>query len=478
MTMPTNTLAASGLAADYADFLRRHPGYAAGGALDAARRHDFARLERSGDVYLDYTGGGLYAESHVRAHAALLTAHVFGNPHSTNPSSTATTALADSTRRAILRHFGADPAEYVAIFTPNASGALRLVAESYPFAPGGTLTLSYDNHNSVNGMREFAAARGARVAYAPVRPPDLRLDDAALQALLDEPAGGAERLFAYPAQSNFSGVLHPLDWVARARARGWDVLLDCAAYAPTHALDLGAVPADFVSLSFYKMFGYPTGVGALLARRAALAKLRRPWFAGGTISYASVAAPRHDLLEGAEAFEDGTLNYLALPAVEAGLQRLAGGHLEAIHARVMSLTGWTLERFGALRHPNGRALVQVYGPAGTEGRAGAIAFNLIDADGALVDHRLVEQRANEARISLRTGCFCNPGAGETALEISGEELEGCFALTDRMTVDTFRECLPGKGSGAVRVSFGEASTFADAHALVRLVDTLRVPAGG
>jgi molybdenum cofactor sulfurtransferase len=463
---------------EFEDFVRRYPGYAAGGALDASRPDDFARLERSGDVYLDYTGAGLYAESHVREHAALLTEQVFGNPHSTNPTSLAMTERAESARRAVLAHFQADPAEYVAVFTPNASGALKLVAESYPFGPGGTYLLSYDNHNSVNGIREFARARGANVAYVPVRPPDLRLDDAALQRMLDEPAGGAARLFAFPAQSNFSGVLHPLSWVERARERGWDVLLDAAAFAPCHRLDLAAVQPDFVSLSFYKMFGYPTGVGALIARREALARLHRPWFAGGTIAYASVTEPRFDLHEGAEAFEDGTLNYLALPAIEAGLRRLAGGRLEAIHDRAMSLTAWTLERLTDLRHANGRPLVQVYGPLEATGRGAAIAFNLLDGRGALIDHRDVEGAANGARISLRTGCFCNPGAGEAALGISGEDLASCFRTTDRMTIDTFRGCLTDKGSGSVRVSFGVASTFDDARALVRFASTFLAPDRG
>ena len=39
-----------------------------------------------------------------------------------------------------------------------------------------------------------------------------------------------------------------------------------------------------------KIFGYPTGVGCLLARKAALAKLRRPWYAGGTITLSSILA--------------------------------------------------------------------------------------------------------------------------------------------------------------------------------------------
>src|SRR5262249_40383941 len=151
--------------------------------------------------------------------------------------------------------------EYVAIFTPNASGALKLVGEAYPFAAGDHYLLTADNHNSVNGIREFAWAGGATVTYVPVVAPALRADEGALRAHLARAEPGRNHLFAYPAQSNFSGVQHPLEWIALAQARGWQVLLDASAYVPSNQLDLGRWHPDFVCLSFYKMFGYPTGVG-------------------------------------------------------------------------------------------------------------------------------------------------------------------------------------------------------------------------
>jgi selenocysteine lyase/cysteine desulfurase len=67
---------------------------------------------------------------------ALLAQHVFGNPHSHNPTSLAMTELVEKARRSVLEYFNAPPDEYLAIFTSNASGALKLVGESYPF-PGG-----------------------------------------------------------------------------------------------------------------------------------------------------------------------------------------------------------------------------------------------------------------------------------------------------------------------------------------------------
>lgn len=53
------------------------------------------------------------------------------------------------------------------------------------------------------------------------------------------------------------------------------VLLDAAAYLPTHDLDLTTHPADFVVASFYKMFGYPTGLGALVLRTEHVPQLNK-----------------------------------------------------------------------------------------------------------------------------------------------------------------------------------------------------------
>lgn len=459
------------LAEAEAAFRRETPAFATTSHLDDLRATEYERLDRLGHVYLDYTGGGLYAESQIQAHMEMLRNHVFGNPHSTNPTSMSSTFHVEATREAILGFFNASPDEYEVIFTNNASGALKLVGESYPFEAGDHYLLTFDNHNSVNGIREFARATGATVTYTPVLPPDMRMDAEALATHLDAARPGGNNLFAYPAQSNFSGVQHALDWIERAQAKGWDVLLDAAAFVPSNTLDLSVWHPDFVPLSFYKMFGYPTGVGCLLARKSALAKLRRPWFAGGTISVASVQGNKYYFAEGPEAFEDGTLNYLSLPAVEIGLQHLQEVGVEAIHTRVMCLTGWLLRELSALEHASGVPLVRVYGPVENEMRGGTVTLNFYDRDGHFTDHRLVEQRANAARISLRTGCFCNPGDGELALGISADELTSCFIRHDRLSLDEFRRCIDDKSTGAVRISVGLATTFADVYTCVAFART-------
>ena len=455
-------------------FLHRYPLYDTTRTLDDLRTREYPLLDRLGHVYLDYTAGNLVPQTLLERHVQLLRDHLLGNPHSTNPASALATTFTEHTRLSVLDFFNGDPDEFVVIFTANATQALKLVGESYPFDASGEYLLTFDNHNSVNGIREFARARNCPTTYVPIVLPDMRVDEAEMRSHLARGSAGGPRLFAYPAQSNFSGVQHPLDWVPFAQERGWDVLLDAAAFTPTNRLDLRRWKPDFVSQSFYKMFGYPTGVGCLIAKRSALSKLRRPWFAGGTITVASVQGDRFFLAEGASAFEDGTPNYLALPAIEFGLQYLSEIGLDTIHARVRCLTGWLLERLGTLRHAGGARLARIYGPRSDARRGGTVTFNLYDRQNRAIDHREVEQRANAAGISLRTGCFCNPGGGEIALGITGTELSSCFRQPEHethLTIDDFRLCIDGKSTGAVRVSLGLVSTTGDVDAFIHFAES-------
>jgi selenocysteine lyase/cysteine desulfurase len=123
------------------------------------------------------------------------------------------------------------------------------------------------------------------------------------------------------------------------------------------------------------------------------------------VNFATVGGRRHVLAPGEAGFEDGTLNYLSIAAVEIGLRYLAAVGIDAIHTRVMCLTGWLLSKLVELRHSNGRPMVRVYGPITTAGRGAIVTMNFYDPAGHLVDYRRVEELAALLGISLRTGCF-------------------------------------------------------------------------
>ena len=104
--------------------------------------------------------------------------------------------------------------------------------------------------------------------------------------------GKTYNLLAFPGECNFAGIKYPLDIVQGFEANNWGkkfgdgewhVLLDAAAFVPTNPLDLNKYPASFVDMSFYKMFGYPTGVGCLLVRNDVAGILKKNWFAGGSV---------------------------------------------------------------------------------------------------------------------------------------------------------------------------------------------------
>ena len=448
-------------------FKQTYPCFESTRLFDQLRDREFARLDELDQVYLDYTGSGLYATSQLRQHMALLEEGVFGNPHSKNPTSLAMTHLSEQARNYVLQYFNASPDEYVAIFTQNASGGLKLVGEAFPFAPGGRFLVAFDNHNSVNGIREFAIEKGANVTYFPTIMPELRFDENVLMTELADIQPGKFNLFAYPAQSNFTGVQHSLEWIEKAHAKGWYVLLDAAAFVPTNRLDLGVWKPDFIPLSFYKMFGYPTGVGCLLARKDALVKLQRPWFAGGTISITSVQGDGwHYLLGGEAGYEDGTINFLNLPAIEIGLRFISKIGIGTVHERVECLTGWLLDQMTALRHSNGRKLVQIFGPTNIENRGGTISFSLDDPVGVRLDYRKIEALANRENISLRTGCFCNPGTGEIVHNLSRDEMAQAFNRPEPMSFDFFFDWARqeyGRDPSTIRISVGIATNFKDVY---------------
>src|SRR5579864_2031199 len=106
-----------------ADFVARFPSFTKTALLDELRATEYRRLDEGHQVYLDYTGGSLYAESQLQKHFELLRSDIFGNPHSANPTSAAMTEHVERTRRYVLEYFNARD-DYILVFTQNASGAL------------------------------------------------------------------------------------------------------------------------------------------------------------------------------------------------------------------------------------------------------------------------------------------------------------------------------------------------------------------
>lgn len=432
------------------------------------RRKEFARLDEEGHVYLDYTGGNLYGKSQIEEHFQSLLQNTFGNPHSINPTSSLATEKVEKTRKKVLDFFNAS--DYHCIFTPNASGALKIVGECYPFDETAEFALLTDNHNSVNGIREYAKARNSQVQYVPVNDSDLQINEQDLMKVLTKETK-SRKLFAFPAQSNVSGVKHDLKWVETAQSNGWNVMLDAAAYVPSNPLDLQAVKPDFVSISFYKIFGFPTGIGCLLVKKDSFDLLQKRWFAGGNVSFVSVKRASHYFQNDHERFENGTINYLDIPAINTGLEFIESVGMKRIQERVNSLSDYLCSELDKCTHLNGEKIVRRLGCQERINHGGTVILSFVNPDGCLVAYEKIEAMASAQGISLRAGCFCNPGLDEVNSCVSDEILKVNISSISKAGINSILPELKN-ARGAVRVSVGIATVKKDLDIFLDFVRSL------
>jgi len=433
------------------------------------RAKEYSRLDKDNHVYLDYTGGNLYAKSQIDQHLKLLNDNTFGNPHSTNPTSKLSTHLVDEARKKVIDFFNAE--DYYCVFTPNASGALKIVGECYPFDKNGHFLLFSDNHNSVNGIREYCSNSGGVHEYVPMHYGDLSVSKEELNQKLNQ-SRKENKLFAFPAQSNVSGIKHDLNWIHEAQNLGSDVLLDAAAFVPTSKLDLKKYCPDFVSISFYKIFGYPTGIGCLLIKKSSFLKLKKRWFAGGTVSLASAKAPFHFLIDDHERFENGTINYLGIPALKVGLDYIEGIGLSRLNERVESLMNYLHKNLNQLKHSTGENQTEIFGHPDRENTGGTMILCFKNLDGSKIGFEKIEALANSKQISIRSGCFCNPGLDETNNCLTTEEIAKYFTSRESGNYSDMINFLQ-RMRGATRISVGIATNQNDLDAFISFAKELK-----
>ncbi|KAK6293426.1 hypothetical protein J4Q44_G00357520 [Coregonus suidteri] len=445
---------------------------------------EFSRIK--GITYLDHAGTTLYPESLVREFYQDISRNVYGNPHSHNPSSRLTHDTVEHVRYRILQHFNTTPDKYSVIFTSGCTAALKLIAESFPWRPptaaepASQFCYLTDNHTSVVGIRGATSALG--VVPLPVSPEEIeaRAKDVAQS---EGSSCQTPHLFCYPAQSNFSGRKYPLGYVRGIQARKlypacdsqgrWFVLLDAASFASCSPLDLQEHPADFVPFSFYKMFGFPTGLGALLVRNDTAALLRKAYFGGGTaaayLAGENYYVPAPNM---ANRFEDGTISFLDIIALNHSfdaLHTLTGG-MDKVQLHTFGLARYTYMLLSSLCHGNGQPVAQIYSDSEFENPStqGAILnFNLMDCHGQIIGYSQVDKLASLFNIHVRTGCFCNTGACQLFLGITNQEVKSNLQA-GHVCGDNI-DLVDGRPTGSVRVSFGYMSTFQDCRNFLNFV---------
>lgn len=395
----------------------------------------------------------------------MLSSSVYGNPHSKSHSSQRTTKIIENARHQVLKLFNTSVAEYDIIFTQNSTAAVKLVGEGMCSTYGGDWKYVYseDSHTSLIGLRELANEHHTFIST------------------IDEIAeSDVPTLVSWPAQSNFSGARF-LDqtWHLQAKSKNANTftLMDIAALATTHIPDLSnsssnPLAADFLCLSFYKMFGFPD-LGALLVKKGSSASsifARRKYFGGGTVESLTVCkkfAPRK--LPIYSQLEDGTIPFHSIIALSLAIDThlLLFTSFTKISKHVSSLAKYTYEHLRNLKYNNGNPLCEIYSSsdyADPKKQGPILSFNLKDQNGSWIGYSRFEEATFIEKINIRTGTMCNTGGASRYIGYTEEDII-LNHQTGHICGDNL-DVLRGKPTGAIRVSLGAMSSVKDVEALI------------
>lgn len=419
-----------------------------------------------GTTYLDHAGTAPYPKSAIESWTTELTSNLFGNPHSASASSQLSTRRIDDIRLKVLHFFNASPDDFAVVFVANATAAIKLVAEAFrDDSKGFWYAYHNDSHTSLIGPRELASC-GSK-CFASDEDVEQWLEDKCDSTTMRE----CLKIFAYPAQSNMTGRQLPSHWPKKLREAASKsgsriyTLLDAASLAATSPMDLSdpACTPDFISISFYKIFGFPD-LGALLVRKdSAGPLLAKKYFAGGTVDAVvtdnSTWYARKDTIH--TTLEEGTLpfhNILALDHAITAHARLFG----SMH-KVSAHTNYLREKAKAfltsLRHNNNAEVCEIYEGSNNHRHGPVLSFNLKTSSGHAIGASEVEKLCIIKGIQLRTGGLCNPGGIARHLRMSTDQIRSNYHAGHRCGGES--EILDGRPTGVLRISFGAMSTKQD-----------------
>ena len=412
----------------------------------------------------------------------LIHQYEYTNPHSdTSGKVSAISQKMSRLREKTLEMCNTNGCEYLAVITHGATDGCRLLSSIYPWSSNTIFMPLNDNHTSVIGMREVAVKQGASVMC-------LEREHVHHVHIRKGQCSEKTTLLALPLESNFSGKRYNLNAVIEhakemtTNSGVWHVLLDasraCASYPPDLSASGGKLP-DFVLISYYKMFGFPTGLGCLLIKRGLLEMLKKSYFGGGTIEAAVAENMFHIPKRGVGMFEDGTPSFLSIPAALAGfdwIQSELGGFCE-VEQRASLVARYLASELLKMRHSNGTHVCKVYGCWGrilneniqnySNIQGPTVCFNVKNAQGSWVGASVVDRIAKMHNVHVRSGGLCNPGALREAIGVTVEDMMSWkdHGFSCGGAIDVINGC----PTGAVRASFGYASTIKEACDIVSVI---------
>ncbi|KAL1555049.1 molybdenum cofactor sulfurase-like [Salvia divinorum] len=425
----TNHESIPSLQESFVQFIKAYPKYSDTAPVDQIRAREYGHLELSNHVSLDYIGVGLFSQSQVmsRYRSAISAPSssdfpLFGISFKSVSLKSQLlhggegSELESAIKKRIMDFLNISQNDYAMVFTVNRSAAFKLVAESYPYQSSRKLLTVYDHESeALSSMISTSGKRGARVMAAEFKWPRLRIHSAKLRKMVMRKKKKKKQrgLFLFPLQSRMTGASYSYQWMTLAQEHGWHVLLDACALGPKDmdSFGLSLFRPDFLICSFYKVFGEdPTGFGCLFVKKSVVPMLEASAGAG----IVSITPAKND-----SSGTDTELEQMAKLGIkeEAGNVGIASlecrclDHVDSLGLTVISsrsryLINWVVTAVMKLKHPNrldSFPLVTIYGPKGKFERAPALAFNISDWKGEMVEPALVQKLADRNHISIGIG---------------------------------------------------------------------------
>ena len=209
-------------------------------------------------IYLDHNATTPVRAEVVQAMTQTL-ADVYGNPSSGHAEGDAARARIEAARDAVARCLGASPSWVY--FTAGASEANNAVLMGLLEEGPGHLVTSNVEHPSVEEPAARLESAGMQVTRVPVDKEGLLAPEAIFEALRPD-----TRLVSLIWANNETGVVQPIEAIAEGLAsRGVRLHVDATQAVGKWPVDLGRLPADYLSCSAHKLGG-PKGSGCLVAR--------------------------------------------------------------------------------------------------------------------------------------------------------------------------------------------------------------------
>lgn len=265
-------------------------------------------------IYLDSNATTAVAPEVVTAMLPFLTEH-WANPSADYAAAREVRRAITQARADLANLIGADPDEL--LFTSSATESINAVHASvrvlWPQRP--RLIIGATEHAAVLASANRWQESGGLLSIVPVLAsgvPDLD----ALAAILAE---GDTALVSIMWANNETGVLAPMEKIVDlAHSHGAQVHTDAVQVVGKMAVDLSAVPIDYLSLSGHK-FHACKGIGALFISR----RMRfNPWIIGGGQENGR---------------RSGTENVPGIVAIGAAARLMANDLTTGVHHRVASM---------------------------------------------------------------------------------------------------------------------------------------------